>query len=240
MENERITKAVKTTVPDAAGTMRTIIATIIAVFVALLLNNTTLTKHTSIDEPDKGLPTKGREIVSAAPAIKQDRGGSDSKTVIKPSKKKIVQPVAKKPASEPSWEVKTSPHSLVDVATINRMLAHLEKKGLSKEGAAYLTGNFIGESHLVPCGNTGDGGQAMGFGQWHPSRRYDMPCGFIEQLDWAIDVEMPRDSAGSYPCLCEALKTANIPLIMLRTQQWERWGVLGARWIYANNIYSQL
>jgi len=233
---ERGKKAAPSTVPDA-DIMRTIIATVIAVVIALLLHNIQEVELSTVSKPSSTVDQRPARAEVSPVAKASGKGGTKKATV------KIVPRVDETPIADtasPSWAVKTSPHPQVSVGAINRMLAHLQKKGLSKQGAAYLTGNFIGESHLVPCGNVGDGGQAEGFAQWHPGRRYDMPCGFIEQLDWAIDVEMVRDSAGSYPCLCEALKTSDTALIMLRLQQWERWGLLGNRWIYATNIYSQL
>lgn len=233
---ERGKKAALSTVPDA-DIMRTIIATVIAVIIALLLHNIQDVEPSAVSKPSS---TADQRLARAEllPVAKASSESGTKKATAEIAPLVNEMPIANKASS--SWAVKTSPHPDVSVATINRMLAHLQKKGFSKQGAAYLTGNFIGESHLVPCGNVGDGGQAEGFAQWHPGRRYDMPCGFIEQLDWAIDVEMVRDSAGSYPCLCEALKTSDTALIMLRLQQWERWGVLGNRWIYATNIYSQL
>lgn len=140
------------------------------------------------------------------------------------------------------WAIVTSPHSGVSVDTINMFLAHLQDKGLTKEGSAYLVGNYIAESRLVPCGdNYGDGGYAYGLGQWHPDRRTDMPCDALQQLDWSIDTEMPRDASQmGYTCLCEALYTADIQLIKHLTQKWERWGIEGKRWYYSEHIYNQL
>lgn len=213
--------------PDAE-TMRTIIATVLAVLTAaalISLSNITPELAHNAERQDTPVVSETAKTVSAAVA---------EKPAVAPA------PVPEPPKPKP-WAIATSPHARVALADINTALAHLQGKGLTKEGAAYLVGNFIGESYLTPCGQYGDGGQAHGLAQWHPGRRADMPCGLIPQLDWAIDVEMPRDaSAGGYGCLCDALRTADIALIKLRTKQWERWGIEGARWQYAASVYSQL
>lgn len=146
-----------------------------------------------------------------------------------------AQPVVVK---APAWAVAYSPVGNVSVDNINTALAHYQDMGMSRQGAAYLVGNFMGESHLIPCGNYGDGGLAQGFGQWHPGRRYDMPCDFKEQLTWAVNVEMVRDT----PALRDVLfdPNASTYTIMASIQSWERWGTLGARWTYAQSIINQL
>lgn len=219
------------TPPPDAATMRTIIATILAVITATVL----ISLHTPPEQANHAEihaePTKEHSL-STATAVPEPTISAEQKVVAE----KPVEPP--KPAP---WAVTSSPHGRVAVDDINKALAHLQQRWLSKEGAAYLVGNFIGESYLTPCGQYGDGGRAHGFGQWHPTRRYDMPCGFIEQLDWALDVEMLRDStAGGYGNPVDALKGSDIGLIKLRLQQWERWGVEGGRWQYAAAVYSQL
>lgn len=146
-----------------------------------------------------------------------------------------AQPVVAKP---PTWAVQYSPVAGVSIDTVNAALAHFQAMGMSRQGAAYLTGNFLSESHLDPCGTPGDGGQALGFGQWHPNRRYDMPCDFYAQLDWAVNVEMVRDT----PALRDVLfdPSADVYTIMVYLQKWERWGTLGGRWTYAQVIISQI
>jgi hypothetical protein len=139
------------------------------------------------------------------------------------------------------WAVEASPHPSVSVEKINEVISILQDNGLTKQGSAYLTGNFIAESHLIPCGNYGDGGLAEGLGQWHPNRRYDMPCGLKEQIEWALNVEMPRD-AGSHRNLAEVLKdaTASPYELLANIQGYERYGVEGNRKIYGEQILNQL
>lgn len=219
-----------------AAIMRTIIATILAIFTAVFLQGLLPQSPGNIQDFYSTEPS-GEGAVSV---LAEDNHNTVEVAEPAPEPEPEPEPVPE-PAPQPVvWAVTKSPHGRVPVDKINTALAHLQKKGLSKEGAAYLVGNFIGESYLTPCGQYGDGGKAHGFAQWHPTRRHDMPCGFIEQLDWAIDVEMVRDSRGNYPCACEALKTADIPTIKLRLKQWERWGVEGNRWAYAASVYSQL
>lgn len=110
---------------------------------------------------------------------------------------------------------------------------------MPKLAAAYLIGNFIGESHLKPCDTIkGDGGRAWGLAQWHPGRRADMPCDYVAQLHWAIDVEMQRDSPDSKATLFNP--NSGVADIQQALKNWERWGTLGARWVYAANIYAQI
>lgn len=159
-----------------------------------------------------------------------------------PSEQIEAQQTAPKQASEPPkpvrWTVSSTPLPAATVENVNTALAIYQDMGMSKQGAAYLIGNFMGESHLIPCGNYGDGGQAHGLGQWHPGRRHDMPCDYQEQLRWAVDVEMQRDSPATRAVLFD--QGASIYQIQSGIQNWERWGTLGARWVYAANVYAQL
>lgn len=146
------------------------------------------------------------------------------------------QQTAPKPAR---WAVSTSPHPQATVAEINTALQVYQDKGMPKLAAAYLIGNFIGESHLKPCDTIkGDGGRAWGLAQWHPGRRADMPCDYVAQLHWAIDVEMQRDSPDSKATLFNP--NSGVADIQQALKNWERWGTLGARWVYAANIYAQI
>jgi len=170
----------------------------------------------------------------------------------KPTPQPVYAQVAYKPkASEvdtakteqlpTKWTVSQSPNTKVTVEQINYFLENFKNRGMSKEGASYLIGNFITESFLTPCEQSGDGGLALGLAQWHPGRRYDMPCDLNEQIEWAINVEMVRDSSAmNYVCVCESVKSNDVDLIKHTIQKWERWGVLGNRWEYAQNIYNQI
>lgn len=180
---------------------------------------------------------------SSAQAVLEQKPATET---IQPAQS--IAPVANPPATLPpspepvkptAWAVTSTPVKAVPIETINTALAHYQAKGMTKQGAAYLVGNFIHESHLLPCApNKGDGGLAWGLAQWHPGRRADMPCGFIEQLDWAVDVEMQRHT----PALRTALFDPNTGTETIKALlfKWEVWGTLGGRWVYAQNIYNQI
>lgn len=156
-------------------------------------------------------------------------------------KQRSVKPRANK--KPPSWSV-SRPVGSVEAKHINAALAIYQELGLSKTGAAYIVGNFVQESpraFVNPCEQYGDGGQALGFGQWHPGRRADMPCGVREQLIWAYKVEMPRDAAGGgYVALSERLRGNDAAYIMQGIQQWERYGHEGARYQYGQQILAEI
>lgn len=159
---------------------------------------------------------------------------------VKPEPTPAPAPEPPKPAT---WAVTSSPHARVSVERINEVLAHLQAKGLTKQGAAYLTGNFIAENYLSPDGCDGDGGTACGLGQWRFGRREGMPAELIPQLDWAIDVEMPRDhSRGGGHNMHGLLYDANATRadLLQGLKGWERYGVEGNRGVYGDAIYAQL
>ena len=155
------------------------------------------------------------------------------------------EPTPPAPVDKP-WTVTTVIQGVAP-DTINRALAVYNSQGLSKTGAAYIIGNFMQEKRsafitLDPCGGTlGDGGAAHGFGQWHPARRVDMPCGFDEQLIWAVNVEMPRDAGhNGYANLGDRLKTDNVDDIIYGIKQWERYGHEGSRFQYGAEILANI
>lgn len=141
------------------------------------------------------------------------------------------------PTKPAAWQV-TTPVGGVPTETINTALQTLQNLGLTKEGAAYLTGNFIQESRLDPGNCTPDGDLACGIAQWHPGRRADMPAGLVPQLEWAFNTEMKRDT----PYLRDALMNPESDLYGIKQaiKRWERWGVLGNRWQYGADILNQL
>lgn len=56
-----------------------------------------------------------------------------------------------------------------------------ERKGYSREQAAGIVANLMAESNLNPMA-VGDGGQAVGIGQWHPVRQADFKKAFGADL----------------------------------------------------------
>ena len=158
------------------------------------------------------------------------------------------QPEPAKPAEPPRptpWAAITSPNGGTDY--VNKALAHYQDMGMTKQGAAMLVGNFLQEMPSAfatgdPCHSSGisDGGLALGFGQWHPGRRTDMPCGFTEQLTWAVNVEMERDGGGKQlrPLLFDGNATAG--QIDYGLKLWERYGIKGSRYQFGIDILNQL
>lgn len=158
-----------------------------------------------------------------------------------------VTPLAEKapeaPENVPKWTIPTSPNTLTPVERINAALLHLQSRGMPKHSAAYLVGNFISESYVDPSNCLGDGGTACGIAQWRFGRQVGMPEGLIEQIDWALDYEMPKDAkAGHYPNLRDRLYDPNSTRadLQLGFKQWERYGVAGARAEYGDYILSLL
>lgn len=161
---------------------------------------------------------------------------------------KIVQPekvVADSiPVPVKKWQVANSPRPLIGTDNINLALDYYQNMGMSKQGAAYLVGDFLQEKPSAfidgnPCGGVlGDGGLANGFAQWHPDRRFDMPCQFDAQLNWAVNIEMMRDM----PSLKTALFDPNSSpaTIQYLIQRWERYSFEGDRFYYGANILNQI
>jgi hypothetical protein len=70
-----------------------------------------------------------------------------------------------------------------------------------------------------------------------------MPTELIAQLDWAIDIEMPRDNAhGGGHNLHAVLVDPNATVddLIYALKKYERYGVEGGRYQYAAAIYAQL
>lgn len=176
----------------------------------------------------------------------------------KPSAPTSTLPAAKAteaPAVQPQpapgrptpWAIQNSPNGGTD--NVNKALALYQDMGLTKQGAAMLIGNFLQEKPSAfatgdPCGGVpGDGGLAEGLGQWHPGRRADMPCGFTDQLKWAVDVEMVRDNErGGGHNLAALLRDPNATTGQLDAaiKAWERYGTKGARYEYGIAVLAQL
>lgn len=163
-----------------------------------------------------------------------------------PQAKPVEAPKSEPPKPQP-WVISASPNGGTN--NVNRALAHLQSMGLTKQGAAMIVGNFLQEKPSAfvtgdPCSGTlGDGGKAHGFGQWHPGRRADMPCGFIEQLTWAIDTEMVRDHKnGGGHNLSALLRDPSATEYQLDAaiKKWERYGHKGKRFEYGVSILAQL
>lgn len=138
-----------------------------------------------------------------------------------------------------AWIVKSDPSGKGLVNKINTALALYQKKGMTKQGASMLVGNFITESGLKPEGCNGDNGTACGLAQWRFSRTDGLPHGFTAQLNWAVDVEMQRSGCGSLRTLLFN-PTATPDDIFVGLKGWERWGVVGDRYAIGKALLAQI
>lgn len=138
--------------------------------------------------------------------------------------------VGKAALISPAWTTSVDPSGKGLVEEINQALALYQRIGMTKQGAAMLIANFISESGLNPANCEGDGGTACGLGQWRFGRQVGLPVGYEEQLRWAVDTEMIRDSGGHG--LKEHLfdPAATPDDIYTGLKEWERWGVPGSRY----------
>jgi hypothetical protein len=224
--------------------MKTILITAVGFAIALTLSQLgqpdTTTKKPGIGKIDSAtisavVPPVN---VSAAAAPEKTAPAADPITPVE-----TPQPVAAAAPVDKPWVVTQTVHG-VHPDSINNALAVFKGIGLTKEGAAFIVGNYAQESaHAFtdPCVSFGDGGLALGFGQWHPARRVDMPCTVNAQLIWSVDVEMPRDALhNGYVSLSDRLKSNDIADIKNGIKRWERYGYEGNRFLYGQQIYDEI
>lgn len=144
----------------------------------------------------------------------------------KPRRPRRSQPPAKKPAG-------CGPHSAKEVYDI------LVEIGVPKLSAIQQTGSWKTESGgtFNQCQTRGDGGLAHGLNSWHPGRRHDMPTNLYKQIKWAIYTEMPRDCRS---CFDRFMAADSVESVRKAIKDSTRWGVLGNRWVYADQLADQL
>lgn len=113
----------------------------------------------------------------------------------------------------------------------------IRKYDVPKISAIQLLGSWKHESggDFNQCQTRGDGGIAWGLNSWHPNRRYDMPMNLEDQIYWAIHIEMPRDCKKCYE---DFLNASNEQEARVAIQKSTRWGILGNRWLFANQFSS--
>lgn len=121
-----------------------------------------------------------------------------------------------------------------DPATIYAILREIN---VPRSSAIQLIGSWKHESGLDPCQKRGDNGIAWGLNSWHPARRYDMPESLREQVIWAVQVEMKRDCAS---CHATIMSGGDTYTIRNAIQKSTRWGILGNRWLYADELSNRL
>lgn len=136
------------------------------------------------------------------------------------------------PKPKPEPELVCGPHSPEKV--LNLIL----EQGVPKTAAIQLLGSWKTESGggFDQCQKHGDGGQAWGLNSWHYGRRRDMPMELGAQVKWAIHTELKRDCENCYRTLMDP--ASSVWQVRSAIQQSTRWGVLGGRWLYADQFAS--
>lgn len=159
----------------------------------------------------------------------------DKPVVIQKVKTVAPTPSKNTTKSEPVKAAVSSPSPQPTITSSNYRVAmdFYIANGFTKMAAANLAGTINQESGFRTT-VYGDGGKAYGIYQWHPSRRYDMPSGFHNQLVFSIK-EMKRDSPNTYRVLTSS---SDKSAIRSAIKSWIRWGHLGSRWHFADQYYS--
>jgi murein DD-endopeptidase MepM/ murein hydrolase activator NlpD len=126
-----------------------------------------------------------------------------------------------------------------DPDRIKQAIAYYQSQGLSPLGTAYLVGNMIQESTLQTDVESFDGLGSRGLIQWTDERLVGMPSDYQGQLEFAL-TEMERDYGGAG--LRQLLSDPNATEAQVKDglQDWIRWGDLGNRWGYAEQLYETI
>ena len=170
-------------------------------------------------EPTKKQPVATSDVPKQAETVKVDKI---------PTKPKKVAEIAPKAVEQP-----TNTCGAQNASTIYGILREI---GVPRASAIQILGSWKHESGLDHCQKRGDGGIAWGLNSWHPARRYDMPETLREQVIWAVQVEMKRDCASCYATI---MAGGDVYSIRSAIQKSTRWGILGNRWVYADQFSSQ-
>lgn len=171
-------------------------------------------------------PTKQtKKPVQDTPDVpKQADTPKPDKVPTKPAKVAVIAPKTVKQSSNTCGP--QSPSTIYSI---------LREINVPRSSAIQLIGSWKHESGLDPCQKRGDGGIAWGLNSWHPARRYDMPETLREQVIWAVQTEMKRDCAS---CHATIMNGGDTYTIRSAIQKSTRWGVLGNRWVYADQFAS--
>jgi phage protein D len=126
-----------------------------------------------------------------------------------------------------------------DPDRIRQAIAYYQSQGLSPLGTAYLVGNMIQESTLQTDVESFDGLGSRGLIQWTDERLEGMPSDYQGQLEFAL-TEMERDYGGAE--LRQLLSDPNATEAQVKDglQDWIRWGDLGSRWEYSEQLYAAI
>jgi|JI10StandDraft_1071094.scaffolds.fasta_scaffold183386_3 hypothetical protein len=177
---------------------------------------------------------KAAEELAAAQAAEAQRvAAQEAAQAAEAEKQRIAAEEAQKAAVAAAEAANCGP---ADPAVVYGVLREL---GLSRTAAVQMTGSWKHESGLDPCQKRGDGGEAWGLNSWHPNRRVDMPENLRAQIVWAITVELPRDCPECYQIIVQS-PNAGVTTVRAAIQKTTRWGVLGNRWVYADELNSIL
>jgi hypothetical protein len=115
--------------------------------------------------------------------------------------------------------------------TITKVVNYFIGKGYSKLAAAYITGSLIQESRLDPKTPNG------GLNQWQGNRATNLPSTLDGQLDYAYN-----EIKDKYPSAHSALinQSSTLTQVQKAIQDWTRWGILGNRWKYGEQIHKEI
>lgn len=150
-----------------------------------------------------------------------------SETVVMPVEAEKAVIPAEKPSKPPEPIVNCGPHDPTLVFNL------LVEQGVPRLSAIQLLGSWKSESGLDQCQKRGDGGKAWGLNSWHPNRRWDMPEELRAQVAWAVHTELKRDCSSCYQSI---MAGESVWTVRSAIQQSTRWGVLGSRWLYADQF----
>lgn len=166
------------------------------------------------------------ETISLAKADKASKREAPKKVSKPNSKNKDAQNGSKKPVSSNNT---CGPQNPTDIYKILRDI------GVPRLSAIQLLGSWKTESggDFNHCQKIGDGGRAWGLNSWHADRRYDMPQTLRGQVVWAVKTEMKRDCLSCYETV---MAGDNVWSVREAIQRTTRWGIQGARWLYADEF----
>lgn len=186
------------------------------------------------EQDKKAAEIKASEDAKIAELEKQRVAAIEAAQAAEAEKQRVAAEEAQKAAVAAAEAAQCGPHDASVVYAV------LREVGMSHIGAVQQTGSWKWESggDFNQCQTRGDGGVAHGLNSWHPGRRYDMPMNLHDQIVWAVTVEMPRDCAECHQILMNP--AVSVSAARSAIQKSTRWGEVGQRWIYADQLMSIL
>lgn len=161
------------------------------------------------------------------PILDQGKTGEDGRTKLPTSSKGAWTSNGNLPASLSGF----------DQARLQKAIDFYLSNGFPPVATAALVGTILQESSLKTNEVSYDGNGSLGLFQWTDDRLQGMPSDFEGQLEFSLS-EMDRDSPG----VKEILQNPNVTEEEARqaVQDWIRWGELGSRWEYADEIQEAI